>query len=164
MSNDLPNKKVLTVYLAGAIENAPDNGRQWREKLTPFLQDTLQHQVFNPCVEENHALTAEEFLEFRNWKSTDLPRFRKTIRKIIDTDLGFLAGQTDYLICLWDEHVLKGAGTHGELTLAYYLNLPVYMVTTLPRNEMSSWILGCTTEVFDHFEDLRAYLLENSPV
>ncbi len=164
MSNDLPGQKKLTVYLAGAIENAPDNGREWRDMLTPFFEGTLNHEVFNPCIEENHALSAEEFLEFRNWKSSDLPRFRKTVRKIIDTDLGILAGKTDYLVCLWDEHVLKGAGTHGELTLAYYLNLPVYMVSTLPRNEMSSWILGCTTQVFDQFEDLRAFLLENPAV
>ncbi|MGH1365392.1 MAG: hypothetical protein ACRBF0_17655 [Calditrichia bacterium] len=150
------------VYLAGAIENAPNEGKAWREKLTPFLEDIIGHQVFNPCVEENHLLTAEEFLEFRNWKVSDLPRFRRTMRKIIDTDLGALAGKTDYLVCLWDEHALKGAGTHGELTLAYYLNLPVYMVSTVPREEMSSWIVGCTTELFSHFEDLRAYLLEHS--
>jgi hypothetical protein len=148
----------MLVYLAGAIEYAPDGGRAWREEVSKFLDETLDHRVFNPCIEENHILTKEEFQMFRNWKAGDLPRFRQTMRKLIDTDLDILMNKVDYVVCLWDEHVLNGGGTQGELTVAYYHNIPVYMVSKIPRMKMSSWILGCTTEVFEKFDDLKTFL------
>ena len=37
----------------------------------------------------------------------------------------------DYLICLWDESVFKGAGTHAEVTLAYDCKKPVYLINKL---------------------------------
>ncbi len=149
----------MLVYLAGAIEHAPDGGKGWRENITPFLVDSLRHRVFNPCIEENHILTADEFRHFREWKATDLPRFRQTVRKLIDTDLQMLINQIDYVICLWDQYVLNGGGTHGELTLAYYHRIPIYMVSRIPLQKMSSWILGCTTEVFKDFNSLQSFLL-----
>lgn len=152
------NIESKLVYLAGAIEHAPDGGRVWREEMSGFLGEILGHQVFNPCVEENHILTEEEFRMFRNWKAADLPRFRLTMRKLIDTDLDILMNKVDYVVCLWDEHVLNGGGTHGELTVAYFHNIPVYMVSKIPPAKMSSWILGCTTEVFESFEELKTFL------
>jgi hypothetical protein len=150
----------MLVYLAGAIEHAPDGGKGWREEISKFLGETLKHGVFNPCIEENHILNPEEFNRFREWKEGDLQRFRQTMRKLIDTDLHTLLNKVDYVVCLWDEHVLNGGGTHGELTLAYHNNIPVYMVSKIPRRKVSSWILGCTTEVFENFEELRAFLKE----
>jgi hypothetical protein len=148
----------MLVYLAGAIEHAPDDGRAWREEISGFLSETLGHRFFNPCIEENHILEEEESQQFRNWKEADPVRFRQTMRKLIDTDLDILINKVDYVVCLWDEHVLNGGGTHGELTMAYYHDIPVYMVNKIPRMKMSSWILGCTTEVFKDFEDLKIFL------
>lgn len=150
----------MLVYLAGAIEHAPDGGRAWRENISQFLAGTLGQRVFNPCVEENHILSAEEFREFRGWRETDLSRFRQTMRKLIDTDLDTLLNKVDYVVCLWDEYVLNGGGTHGELTMAYHHNIPVYMVSKIPRGNISSWILGCTTELFEDFEQLQGFLEE----
>ncbi len=149
---------TLTAYLAGAIEYAPDNGCAWREEITRFLNTELGHQVFNPCLEENHVLTPEEFRHFREWKRSDLPRFRQTVRKIIHTDLTTLLNRIDYIICLWDEYVLHGAGTHGELTLAFWHNIPVYVVSYIPVERMSSWIIGCSTELFTDFNQLQEFL------
>ncbi len=150
----------MKVYLAGAIEHAPDGGAGWREELTPFLKEKLNHEIFNPCLEEVNILTEEESRFFRQWKSEDPHRFRQTMRKLIETDLNMLVNEIDYVICLWDDHVLNGGGTHGELTMAYYHRIPVYMVSTIPREKMSSWIVGCSTEVFDNFEELKDFLFK----
>lgn len=151
--------EIPLAYLAGAIENAPDAGCVWREEITGFLDHSLGHQVFNPCLEENHVLTPEEFNNFRKWKKTDIIRFRHAVHKIIETDLTTLLQKVDYIICLWDDYVLGGGGTHGELTVAFLHQIPVYMVSTIPVEKMSSWIVGCTTEIFQDFEELREYLL-----
>ena len=154
------SKNQLYVYLAGAIENAPDLGCGWRKEISEFLIKELNHIVFNPCLEENHVLTRNEFHNFRKWKTKDLPRFRKVVHKIIDNDINTLLNRADYIICLWDKHVLTGGGTHGELTMAYRHNIPVYMVTSIPLEEISSWIVGCTTEIFSGFEMLKMFLHE----
>ncbi|RQV99298.1 MAG: hypothetical protein EH225_11805 [Calditrichaeota bacterium] len=146
------------VYLAGAIENAPDAGRKWREDISFFLTHELNHQVFNPTLEENHILTPFEFRNFRHWKTADLPRFRQVVHKIIKTDIGMLINQVDYIICLWDEYVSRGGGTQGELTIAFWKQIPVYMVTTLPLTDLSSWIIGCTSEIFYDFDSLKEFL------
>ncbi len=148
------------VYLAGAIENAPDYGCAWRNDITKFVLNQLKHEVFNPCLEENHVLTPEEFRNFRTWKTNDIIRFRQTVQKIIKTDLEMLIHKVDYIICFWDEYVSKGGGTQGELTMAFWHQVPVYLVSTVPLENLSSWIIGCTTEVFSNFEVLERFLKE----
>lgn len=147
----------LRVYLAGAIEKAPDGGVAWRRELTRFLRDELGHVVHDPTVHESHALTEEERRNFRSWKADPaaFPQFRSALAKIIHADLFRIVHQSDYVFTYWDEYVTPGGGTHGEVTVARMLGIPVFMVYTLPRAEMSSWILGCATEVFETFDAAR---------
>ena len=91
------DKNNLLVYLAGAMENAPDSGSAWRQELSGFINKELRHRVFNPCLEESHVLTREEFHSFRKWKTTNLKRFREVVRKIIKTDLGKIIEEVDYI-------------------------------------------------------------------
>lgn len=149
----------MLTYLAGAIENAPDGGKEWRANITPFLTERLQHRVFNPCIEENHLLTEAEFKELRSAKGADLSRFRQLMHRIIRTDLKMLTTEVDYVICYWDRYVIRGGGTHGELTMAFYHNIPVYLVSEFQPTEISGWILGCCSELFFDFSSLHEYLL-----
>lgn len=151
----------MKIYLAGAIEAAPDDGKTWRRDITQFLSTQLDIAVFDPSLHEQDFLTVEEQENFRNWKSTDIKRFRPVIKKIIDRDLEQLLGKCDAVICLWDEHVIQGGGTHGELTLAYEHKMPVYLVLGMPLEKVSSWIVGCTTEIFSSFEEIKQFLLKN---
>lgn len=153
-------KKMPLAYLAGAMEHAPDRGAAWRAEMAAFLTHELGHRVFNPCVEELNILRPEERAQLSAWKRSDLPRFREAVRKLIHTDLNTLLNEVDYVVCLWDRHVLRGGGTHGELTMAHYHGIPVYLVAGMPIPEISSWILGCTSEVFTDFGELKAYLRE----
>jgi len=150
----------MIVYLSGAIENAPDSGGGWREEMSLWLKETLQHDSFNPVEVEKTLLTEEELENFRSWKTDDYDRFKKVVRRIIDNDLTYLLNETDYVICLWDKYVLAGGGTHGEVTLAYHQGIPVYTVLGMPCHEVSSWILGCCTEEFESFDLLRQFLEE----
>lgn len=148
----------MYAYLAGAMEHAPDLGAAWRKEISAFLTTELKHDVFNPCVEQIYVLTPEEQQFFRTWKASDMNRFRTTVRKIIQKDLNTILNKADYIICLWDEFVLNGGGTQGELTLAHFHNIPVYMVSQIPTSQISSWILGCTSELFKDFEALKNFL------
>ncbi len=147
----------MLVYLAGAIEYAPDLGRGWRRQITPFLRGELGHEVYDPAEDERKSLTVEEQQNLRRWKTTDFARFQEAVRKIIDFDLDIVS-RADYVVCFWDEYCTKGAGTSAELTYAHRSGIPVYLVTSLPIERVSGWILGCARRVFIDFDALKAYL------
>jgi hypothetical protein len=147
----------MQVYLSGAIEYSPDHGKSWRAEVTPFLR-ALGHEVYDPAEDEKKNLSDDERQGFRAWKHSDLPRFQQTIRKIIAYDLDWIEQRTDYIVAYWDEHASKGAGSQAELTLAHRRGIPVYLVTELPVTQISGWILGCASEVFGSFDELKRYL------
>lgn len=155
-----PSDGVPRVYLAGAIERAADGGVAWRRDLAEYLRRELGHRVHDPTDHDWKALTDEERKSFRQWKTSPAhwPRFQETIRKIIRRDSELILTDTDYIIALWDEGVLGGGGTHGELTLAFLHGIPVFLVLGMPREAVSSWILGCCEEVVDSLEALKVRL------
>jgi hypothetical protein len=147
----------MLAYLSGSIEYSPDYGKSWRARITPFVRD-LGHEVYDPAVDEKKNLEDQEVRTFRMWKRTDLPRFQQTIRKIITWDLDWIEQKSDYIICYWDAGAARGAGTQGELTYAYRLGVPVYLVLGMPQEQISGWVLGCATQVFGSFEQLQDFL------
>jgi hypothetical protein len=148
----------MRAYLSGSIEYASDFGKGWRAQLTPFLR-SLGHDVYDPADDEKKNLSDEEVRDFRAWKASDLARFQATVRKIIAWDLNWIESRCDYVICYWDAAAARGAGTQGELTFAHRVRIPVYLVLGMPVHDVSGWILGCASEVFEDFVHLRSFLL-----
>jgi len=142
----------MLFYLAGSIEYAPDFGKAWRAQIRPVLQ-CLGHEVYDPAEDEQKNLTDTEMREFRSWKKTNLGRFQQTVRKIIAYDLDLIEHHCDAIVCYWDEYAGRGAGTQGELTFAHRLGIPVYLICAVPVDQVSGWLLGCATEVFESLED-----------
>jgi nucleoside 2-deoxyribosyltransferase len=147
----------MLFYLAGSIEYSPDLGKGWRAEITPLLK-SLGHDVYDPAEDERKNLTEVEVRQFRSWKASDLARFQRTVRKIIAYDLDLIEHQCDAVICYWDRHAGRGAGTQGELTFAHRLGIPVYLICGMPMEEVSGWLLGCATEVFAGFEGFREFM------
>ena len=146
----------MLAYLSGSIEYSPDQGKAWRAKITPGLR-SLGWEVYDPAQDQRKNLSEEEAREFRQWKRSDPQRFRRTMRKIIAWDLDWIE-RSDLVVCYWDEFAGRGAGTQGELTFAHRAGVPVYLVSALPPDAVSGWILGCATEVFADFDQLQAFL------
>ena len=150
----IPRNRIMTAYLSGAMEYSPDQGRGWRQEVSLLLKERLGHEVFNPNEEINQILSDEEELHFREWKENDEEKFKTLMNRIIDRDLRHLTEKSDYVICKWDEYAVKGGGTHGEITVAYYHKIPVFLLSEIPRNRISSWILGCSENIFFDVESL----------
>lgn len=147
----------MLFYLCGVTENSPDHGKAWRDEVTRLLHE-LGHEVYDPALDLEKDLTEQEIREFRGWKETDLPRFQQTIRKVIQYNLDWIEERCDALVAYWDGLANQDAGTPGELTVAYRRGMPVYLVTKLPAEQVSGWILGCASQVFPGFDELREYL------
>ena len=146
----------MLFYLAGSIEYSPDFGKAWRAQVAPALT-ALGHEVYDPAEDEQKNLTDTEVREFRKWKASDLERFQQTVRKIIAYDLDLIEHRCDAIVCYWDEHAGRGAGTQGELTFAHRLGVPVYLICGVPVEQVSGWLLVCATEVFASFERFHAF-------
>ena len=150
------NPVDMLFYLAGSIEYSPDFGKSWRAQITPVLR-ALGHAVYDPAEDERKNLTETEAREFRSWKNSDLGRFQQTVRKIIAYDLDLIEHRCDAIVCYWDQHAGRGAGTQGELTFAHRMGIPVYLICGIPVEHVSGWLLGCATEVFSSFEQFQEF-------
>ena len=148
----------MIAYLSGPIENALNDGAGWRNDIAHWLENELNHQVFNPVTETKSITKELNTDDFRLMKTTNPEQYKNIIRKIIQVDLDAVVKGSDYLIVNWDESVFKGGGTHGEITMAYWFKKPVYMVNTLPLKDVSSWIFSCTDYMCSNFDDLKREL------
>ena len=136
--------EAMIAYLSGAMEFADDEGSGWRKDLTKWLDDNLGHQVYDPVIQS--AALIKKYADF--------------IRICVDYDIETVRNRTDYVICLWDNNVLKGAGTHAEVTLAYESKKPVFLINKLSKTDLSGWIMACSTKIFNDFNSLKPYLLD----
>ena len=150
----------MKAYLSGPIENAENDGASWRQNMTLWLKDNLDHEVFNPVLETKNIIGHLNPSIFRSMKKTDPIEYKNIIRKIIKLDLEAVINDSDYLIVKWDKSVLKGGGTHGEVTMAYWIKKPIFIVNSLPIDDMSSWIFSCSDFIFNDFKNLKKKLTQ----
>ena len=152
----------MIAYLSGAMESADGDGAAWRNEITMWLAEELNHSAIDPVKETQQLIIKNDAENYREWKSTDPKRFIDFVRKAIHNDLNSVKNRCDYLICLWNDDVLAGGGTHGEVTMAFDHGIPIYLINQLTKGEISGWIMSCATEVFNNFEELKEHLLEKS--
>ena len=152
------NKRIRT-YLSGGMEYAKNEGMNWRSKIETWVALQLGHTVFNPNSEsERYLKKMLPDINLRALKFSDVSRYQSVVRGIVKLDSEEIAKRTDYVICYWDKSAQRGAGTKGELSIARYFGKPVYMVTRVQHSNIPGWILGCTSEIFSSFGDLKIFL------
>ena len=148
----------MLAFLCGGMEYATDGGSQWRERMRVWIQENLNHRVFDPTEEAKRILSEEELSNLPEWKRSEVERFRKVMRFIINYDLNAITSQADYMVCYWDEAAARGGGTQAELTAAFRKGIPIYLVTELPVLEISGWVVGCADKIFATLDELRQFL------
>jgi len=149
----------MLAYLCSPIDLSQSGAVLWRRKLSPFLRDQLGHRVYDPAEDARKVLTDEEIANLRVWQTTDLDRFRRSVRKLIAYDVELLENRADYIICYWDAELAQSGAMPAGLTAAYRKGIPVYLVTSIPVEKIDAWILGCSDQVFSSIEGLKEYLV-----
>lgn len=148
----------MIAYLSGAMEHAEDEGAGWRQELANWLKNQLNHDSIDPVKASQEIIETYKIGDYRSWKTSDPERFRLFVRHMIDYDLNAVIKQSDYVICLWNQDVLSGGGTHGEVTVAYEHDIPVYLVIDMSLEDVSGWILGCSSQYFFSMDEVKAHL------
>jgi len=75
-------------------------------------------------------------------------------RRIINPDIELLE-QSDGIIAFIPRYSM---GTSSELFYAYEHNMPVYVMTTMPKEKWSGWLVGLSTLIFTNWNDLIRFL------
>ena len=147
-------------YLTGPI-TLLNNGecREWRNMITKELKILNIHSLNPFNIAGNTDLIRKKI--HRANQSGNLETTRLLVRThMITTDLKMVE-KSDF-ITVWIPK-LNGyeiCGSYGEITLAYYLNKPIYVITerSLKPSELPSWLVGCSTEIFKSWEDYLKFI------
>jgi hypothetical protein len=130
------------------------NGSSWRVEATKQL-NKLGIGTWNPYVEEKKLFDfdIQTFIKLHD-KKKDYNKFNEVMRKIVTTDLGVIAKDVDMVLVKYDKSVLRGAGTHAEISMATYLNKPVHVwVEDLEIENIPLWSIGCFTTLSTSLEE-----------
>lgn len=143
------------------MEYAKNEGADWRYMLEEWIESHLHHSVFNPNRESEKFLRrALPNEDLRALKQTDIARYTSVVRRLVDLDSKEIATKSDYIVCYWDRSAARGAGTKGELTVARLFGKPVFMVTRIKQESIAGWVLGCASNIFRSFDELKLFLLD----
>ena len=156
-------------YLVGSIQDAPDGGVNWREKLTKSLTE-FGFEVFDPCkMECNHTLS--DNMEEQKKKLENLKRggewgvWDRVLADIRRSDL-VCVNASKFIIILYDP-ARKYGGTIHEIVEAWQKGIPMYTVSYQPMTEFNDWILALLRDnfrsggkIFHNFKQLTDFLGE----
>lgn len=157
--------KGLRVYLAGAIDRCPDNGIQWRENITPRLQE-LGCIVFNPLKSpiKEHKENSLDDISYRKVLAEQerYDEITTIVKKIRHNDLR-LTDVSDFCICYIDLDIFL-CGTFEEISWLNRSKKPVLIVTKQGKKKTPLWLFGCFPHehIFSTFDELFMYLTEVS--
>ena len=149
----------LIANLSGGMENVQNEDADLPSDMTNFLKGNLGHDTIDTVIESKKLVLAHGAEEYQDWKTTNHGKYKEFIRLIINQDLRTVIDTVDYLIVFWDESISYGGSTHGEVTVAYGVDRPIFLVNKLPKEKLSGWISSCSTETFDSFDELKKALL-----
>jgi len=163
----------LITYLCGAMEDIPDGGVQWRDKITPELIEYFGDKIIiqDPCKMENEKLKGyvdpsvplEKVKEvLQGWRQGGhWDKFDPAMERIIDMDLDCVE-KSDFIILFLKFHDSKGkkvqmGGTISELSYAYRHRIPIYPVVLESVFDKNSWIVRMARGKTKTIEDRKIY-------
>lgn len=148
------NSRKGLVYLAGAIDLAPDRGLSWRSEIQQILKDYGLH-CFDPAsYEVRSGLPSPEALS--RMRQVRRPEFVRYVRKQIERDLSIIRSRAGCVVAKLDKNVR--AGTYGELVYAYALGLPIFVITD-DESTLPNWIIACAEQIFTSAVECAATLV-----
>ena len=155
----------MIFYLSGGMEYKKNLGSNWRDWLTGKLEER-RHDAINPIkMEFDDNINGSIQKELTRLKlEGKLDDVRKIVRRSIFRKDMFGIQQADAIIVYYDEAVQKGAGTLSEVWESFREGLPIYLVTDFDLEDIPSWLIAETTDIFPDFEELLAYVKDHSLV
>ena len=152
--------KGMRTYLCGSIDRAPDGGVEWRDWITPKLQE-FNLGVMNPCKKPIDI--GGEDLEDRDYrkkllkekKYDELSKYMRTIR-VVDLRMSDVS---DFAIVNFDTDA-RMMGTIEEMTVLNSQKKPILLYCPRGIDQIYAWVWGMIPYqmYFEQWDDLFSYL------
>ncbi len=152
--------KDAIVYLSGAIDQAKDLGRGWREEFKA-KSSRLKMRIIDPCNKPSSFVhevkgdirTVSKLREEKNW--IELQKFVKKFRR---EDLRF-TDVSDFLIVHIDP-LVPSYGTLDELYTAEDQKKPCLCIIEGGKEKLPTWLFGVfrLEEIFSSIDECIDYL------
>jgi nucleoside 2-deoxyribosyltransferase len=154
--------KTIKTYLAGPIGVVMQiDAMTWRTKATENLR-AVGIETLNPMGQNggdrlgNGRVKLKEAVDNGNIKF-----IRKYVSKtVIPPDLKMVENANFLTVYIPEDNGYEICGTYGEITLAFYLGKPVYIITDRQTNKLPCWLVGCSTEIFISWNDYYSYIID----
>jgi len=153
----------MKFYLSGGMEYKDGLGRGWREQITEELE-ALGHSTLDPVKAEDNDEEAASYDWVREKLRPVLENYRHMVRlKMFRKDIRDIQ-KADAIILLYDESVRRGAGTLAEAWEAFREGKPLYVVSSYERKDTPGWLIGESTELFEHLDEVVEYVKDHERV
>ena len=155
--------KGLRCYLAGPIDQAPDDGVEWRKRITPWLEQKGV-MVLDPCdkpiPDSYYKEIDDEKIGMMRLKETGRYfELSQRMKEIVHMDLR-MVDVSDFVIVYLDMDA-RPFGTIHELINSLNQRKPTLVVVEGGRRaNASNWLFGIMDYnfMFDNFEELQVFL------
>ncbi len=148
------------IYLAGPMDEVPDLGSDWREWITPKLQE-MGIGVYNPCnkptdIANETDENRKEMLTLR--KDGKWDAYSKLVKEIVSIDLR-MVDVSDAIILNVDK-LYHMCGSYNEQCMACLQRKPVIVYCKQGKGEIPGWLFGhCNHKLFfDDWDEVMYYI------
>ena len=69
----------MRAYLSGAMEFAEDEGASWRNEITVWLKNTIDHEAIDPVIESANLVKENKAENYRHWKDGNPEKYVVTL-------------------------------------------------------------------------------------
>jgi hypothetical protein len=158
-------KNVLdgaVAYLGGPIDQAPDNGIEWRLQIKKMLEERDIHLAVLDPTHKLPGLTneigSEKGLQNRFKKNGNWEALRRLMKQIVRADLRMI-DLCDFLITMIDVDI-HACGTYQEIVTADIEHKPILLIIKGGKARCPSWLFGIIhyDYIFDSIEECVDYL------
>ena len=154
---------MTKTYLAGPIGVVVQkNATVWRDRVTEELKK-LNIEVLNPMGQNGGDRLGEGRAKLKEANEKGNIQFIHDFVSgtVIPPDIKMVEDSDFITVYIPEDNGYEICGTYGEITLAFYLKKPVYIVTdrSLCPNALPNWLIGCSTVIFKSWDEYYRYVM-----
>jgi len=153
---------IHTIYLAGGVEAAEDNGVTWRKQFREGLDGYQNLKITDPTT----FTTADTAHRRLSRASTAPATSHMIVRELIMSPCIRAVHRSNMLVCNYDDTMRHGAGSFCEVWEAHWhMGIPVYLITA-PINFVNEivnvplWLSACARYTFDSISACQKYIID----
>ena len=150
----------MRTYLVGAMDRVPDGGEQWRDRITPILEN-MNVKVLNPC--KKPTTTVKEDAETRHWieyykETGQYDKIRHHYGIIRNADLRCV-DICDFIIAHIDIDT-HACGTYEEIVTANRQKKPILIWCEQGKSKAPNWLFFMLPheQIFSSMEEVINHL------